>query len=85
MKFKENNINKRNINRENVDIQTGPVYLKDERGGKNHSKFRKVIVSELDNDHVITSTGHKYYKSHIKRKKTLQNTENQTTSTSETT
>ncbi|KAI8119001.1 hypothetical protein CVS40_9481 [Lucilia cuprina] len=33
---------KLNKERENVEIQTGPVYMKDERGGKNHSKFRKM-------------------------------------------
>lgn len=75
IKMKENTINKLNETRENVDIQTGNIYIKDERGGKNHSKFRKIVVSELDNDHVITDNGYKYYKSHIKRKKKFQNTE----------
>lgn len=73
IKNKEKIINKLNRTRENVSIQTGPVYLKDERGGKNHSKFRKVTVTELDNDHVITDRGYKYHKSHIKKKKKYQN------------
>lgn len=77
IKIKERTIGKINKNREDVEIQTGPIYLKDERGGKNHSKFRKVRVSQVDGDHVITSSGHKYYKSHIKRKKKFQNENNQ--------
>lgn len=72
-KNKEKTINKLNKTRENVEIQTGPVYLKDDRGGKNHSKFRKTTVTALDNEHVITDRGHKYYKSHIKRNKKFQN------------
>lgn len=36
MKTIERIINKLNETRENVDIQTGPVYLNDKRGGKNH-------------------------------------------------
>lgn len=35
IKTKENIINKLNETRENVDIQIGPVYLNDKRGGKN--------------------------------------------------
>lgn len=73
IKTKEKTIEKLNENREDIEIQTGPVYLKDERGGKNHSKFRKVTVSEMDNDHVITDTNYKYYKYHVNRKKKLQN------------
>lgn len=72
VKLKEKSIQKLNQNRENVEIQTGPIYLRDERGGKNHSKFRKVTVTEIDNDHVVTDRNHKYYKSHIKRKKKFQ-------------
>lgn len=73
IKAKEKAIEKVNRNREETEIQTGPIYLKDERGGKNHSKFRRVTVTQADDDHVITSKGHKYFKSHIKRKKKFQN------------
>ena len=69
IRLKERIISKLNRNRENCEVQIGEVYLKNERGGKNHAKFRKVKVDQLDNDHVITQTKHKYYKSHIKRKK----------------
>lgn len=71
--LKEKTINKLNQNREEVDIQTGNQFLKEVRGGKNHAKFRKVKVERLDNEHVITNTGHKYYKSHLKRAKKYQN------------
>lgn len=49
-KIKEKTIGRVNKHREDVEVQTGPIYLKDERGGKNHSKFRKIVVSELDNE-----------------------------------
>lgn len=64
MARKEKIINKINKNREDVDLQTGRQLLKEIRGGKNHSKFRRVNVEPLDDEHVITKTGHKYYKSH---------------------
>lgn len=76
IKIKENTINKLNINRENINAKTGPIFLKEERGGKNHSKFRKVIAQNLDDDHIITDTGYKYYKSHIKRNKKHQDNYN---------
>lgn len=72
VKLKEKYISQLNENREDCVVQTGQVYLKHERGGKNHAKFRKVEVATLDDDHVMTQTRHKYYKSHIKRGKHLQ-------------
>ena len=53
--MKETTINKLNKTREDADIQVGHIYLKDERGGKNNSIFRKVIVSELDNNIIEIS------------------------------
>lgn len=67
---KQKSINKINHNRENCEV-FGDVYIKQDRGGKNHSKFRKVNVEELDENHVITKNGHIYYKSHLKREKDL--------------
>lgn len=72
VKAKEKSISKLNENRENCELQTGPVFLKHERGGKNHARFRKVTVDRFDDDHLVTQTRHKYYKSHIKRKKRSQ-------------
>lgn len=78
IKIKETIINKLNKNREDAKMQTGPVFIKEERGGKNHSKFRKIYVQSLDSEHVVTGRGHKYYKSHIKRQKKYQNNQNHT-------
>lgn len=72
VKTKEKIIEKANQNREDCDLHTGDVYIKQERGGKNHPKFRKAYVEKLDDNHVTTKNGHKYYKSHLKRKKTFQ-------------
>lgn len=69
---KRRTIEKINQNREDCELRTGDVYIKQDRGGKNHSKFRKVNVTEFDDNHVITKNGHIYYKSHLKRKRALQ-------------
>lgn len=66
---KEKYTNKSNENREDCGLRTGQVYIKQERGGKNHAKFRKMNVIRLDDDHVVTDKGYKYYKSHVKRQR----------------
>lgn len=70
-KKKQNKINKLNQKREDVNIRSGPVFLKQVRGGKNYSRFKKANVQELDENHV-TLKGQKYYKAHIKQNKKFQ-------------
>lgn len=76
IKNKEKTINTLNKNREDVQVTSGPIFLKEVRGGKNHAKFRKVNANIVDNDHVIIGSGHRYYKSHIKRSKKYQDNNN---------
>lgn len=74
IKIKEKTISKLNHTREEVEVQSGPIFLKEVRGGKNYPKFRKIEVEKPDENHVINKeTGLKYYKSHVKRNKKFQN------------
>lgn len=74
LKIKTKNINNLNKTREDTEIEPGPNFIKEIRGGKNHAKFRKLEVERFNEDHVLDKvTKLKYYKSHIKRKKKFQN------------
>lgn len=79
LKIKEKTINTLNKNRTDIEISPGLNFVKDPRGGKNHSKFRKMEIEILDEDHITNKdTGLKYYNSHVKPKKKFQNNNNPT-------
>lgn len=70
-------INKRNQNRTDSQIEPGINYIKEIRGGKNHSKFRKINTELIGNDHVVDQeNGYKYYKTHVRKKRKFQNPKN---------
>ncbi len=80
-KIKEKTINKLNENREDVEVPDvpGPSFIKDERGGKHHAKFKILDIEKMDENHFKNKTNNfKYYKSHIKRRKKFQNINNPT-------
>lgn len=73
---KEHIIQKLNIGRVDKEITDGKNFIKEIRGGKNHSKYRLIDGQELDNDHILDRrNGLKYYKPHVKMKKRFQNNE----------
>ena len=57
----------------NEKLENGINYIKETRGGKNHSKFRKIKANIIDPDHIQdVKSGQKYYRSHIKKRKKYQ-------------
>lgn len=70
---KEGSINKLNLNRSDVTIESGINYIKEVRGGKNHSRFRKIDTDLVDNEHVRDKRyGHMYYKTNVRAKRKFQ-------------
>jgi len=75
---KMKNIEKVNINRKEGKIDAGINYIQEIRRGKNHSKLSRIIDTEFaqDNEHIKDKeTGHKYYKTHVRKKRKFQNIE----------
>lgn len=78
-KKKEKYTQKLNESRKDIELEDGTNYIKEIRGGKNHTKYRKVNANKIDNDHLQTvKTGHKYYKTHVKPRKKYQDRDNPT-------
>lgn len=76
---KEKYIEKLNENRKDVDLEEGINYIKEIRGGKNHRKYRKIDAMKIDKEHIENkTTGHKYYKTHVRPKKKYQDRDNPT-------
>lgn len=70
---KEKYTQKLNENRKDFELESGPNYIKEIRGGKNHRKYRKVHAEKIDDDHIqTTETGYKYYKTHVRPTKKYQ-------------
>lgn len=79
LKKKLNTLDKLNKHRKNEDIETGPNFIKEVRGGKNHSKYRKIQADKLDDDHLRDIKNQNiYYRTHIKTKKKYQTTDQDT-------
>lgn len=68
------------LNKDRVDTTTledGINYIKESRGGKNHSKFRKITGKIIDSDHLQDEKSKQvYYRANIKKKNKFQDYEN---------
>lgn len=75
VKKKELKITKLNESRTNdIPIEDGINYIKETRGGKNYLKFRKIVGTKVDDNHLKDeNSNHIYYKTHVKKRKRFQN------------
>lgn len=79
---KEEYIRRLNKDRKDVDLEEGTNFIREIRGGKNHRKYRKIDAIKLDDEHIASkTTGHKYYKTHVRPKKNHQDKDNPTITT----
>lgn len=60
-----------------MDVESGPQFIREIRGGKNHSKYTKIQAEKLDNEHIVDVKNNlKYYKTHVRKPKKYQDRKN---------
>lgn len=71
LRKKEQRISKLNENRsDETPLSDGINYIKEIRGGKNHSRFRKIAACKIDENHLKDErSGQIYYRSSVKKRK----------------